>query len=154
MVLPAVFFFFPANVLSFPHCDKSLLWKEPVRPRSPEHSTLGKGLNSAMPELRAESQSFTLRPGVGLAAAGHVLAVGSSLPAARSPPASALPQLPGRERGGSARRRAGAARSRLWHDRGLAPGTGSVIPCMNVRARVGSGGCRGGGAAPRRRPGG
>lgn len=97
-----------------------------------------------MPELRAESQSFTLRPGVGLAAAGHVLAVGSSLPAARSPPASALPQLPGRERGGSARRRAGAARSRLWHDQGLAPGTGSVIPCMNVRARVGSGGCRGG----------
>lgn len=50
------FFFSPANVLCFPHCDQSLLWKEAGRPRCPGHSSLGKGLGSAMAELRAGSQ--------------------------------------------------------------------------------------------------
>lgn len=54
------YFFFPANVLCFPHCDQSLLWKEPERPRCPGHSSLGKGLGSAMAQLRAGSQPGTL----------------------------------------------------------------------------------------------
>lgn len=46
------FFFSPANVLF----DQSLLWKEAEKPCCPGHSSVGKGLGSAMAELRAGSQ--------------------------------------------------------------------------------------------------
>lgn len=88
-------YFFSANVLCFPCCNKSLLWKEPVRPRSPGHSTPRKGLNSAMPELRAESQSIAPSLGLGLGAAGHVLTVGPGAPRCTFSPWASAPAAAG-----------------------------------------------------------
>lgn len=81
-----LYLFFPANVLCFHHCDQSLLWKEPERPRCPGHSSLGKGLGSATAELRAGLQPRALSRGTGLGAAEH----GLSTPCSSSCPSLLL----------------------------------------------------------------
>lgn len=86
-----LYFFFQQMFYVSPHCDKSLLWKELVRPQSPGHSTIGNGFNSAMPELRAESQPFAPSPELG--AVGHMLAVGLITPHCTFSPQLVLSQL-------------------------------------------------------------
>lgn len=116
-----LYFFFPANVLCFPHCGQSVLWKEPERPRCPGHSSVGKGLGSAMAQLRAGSQPSTLSWARGWEQPG----TGSALPDPHPTPRWCSESCGGARGSGS---RAGLG---LRHPRGsaVAAGTGRVPAC-------------------------